>query len=68
MAIDIRYSRVATAMLQKASRTNHPWQNRRSMGGPFIARGTVHIVLVGQGGPLLGVTDYCMTEPLFSKT
>ena len=39
MTVDIRYPRVATVMLRKASRRHHPWQYRRSPGGPSVARG-----------------------------
>ena len=73
MAIDIRYPRVATVMLRKASQRDHPWQYRRPPGGPSIAKGdrpyrhswsggTVHVVISSPGGPLWeGGTDYCMT-------
>ena len=63
--IAIRYPRAAIVMLRKANRRDHPWQYRRSPGGPSIARGdrpyhhswsrgTVHVVISSSGGPLLG--------------
>ena len=72
-----RYPRTATVMLQITSRRDHPWQYRQSQGGPYIARGdSVHTIIVDlwgdhprrhkqSGGPLLGGTDYCMTDPLY---